>query len=300
MNAIMLGATLYVPVLRPNVLDACTGGIPELRSLVICLEDSIRPDEVDLARQRFSSLLRTLAACDTRITIFARPRDMTMLSWMLDQPGIEAIDGFVLPKVDCRNVAAWISPLIDGSHLVMPTIEGAEAFDRDALVVLRSQLQSIQSRIATVRIGGNDILSLFGARRSRVRTAYDGPLGDAIRNIAGTFIPAGFAVSAPVFEHYSSVELLREEVERDIEYGLLTKTAIHTCQIGVIQSCYRPTGHELAEATAILELGSNAVFGNGGSMCEPATHASWAANVLVRARTFGVAECDKRPPMKVA
>src|SRR3546814_8260868 len=75
---------------------------------------------------------------------------------------------------------------------------------------------------------------------------------DLIRDIAGTFIPSGFSVAAPVFEHFSAPEILRAEVEQDIEHGLLTKTAIHPDQISVIHSVYRPEIHEMNEDRAIL------------------------------------------------
>src|SRR3546814_7264040 len=89
-----------------------------------------------------------------------------------------------------------------------------------------------------------------------------GPLGNVIRDIAGTFIPSGFSVAAPVFEHFSAPEILRAEVEQDIEHGLLTKTAIHPDQISVIHSVYRPEIHEMNEARAILSQEAPAVFGD--------------------------------------
>src|SRR3546814_13631164 len=98
-----------------------------------------------------------------------------------------------------------------------------------------------------VRIGGNDILALLGIRRSRYRTAYDGPLGNVIRDIAGTFIPSGFSVAAPVFQHFSAPEILRAEVEPDIEHGLLPTPAIHPAKLSVIHSTYRPETHEINE-----------------------------------------------------
>lgn len=300
MNSIALGATLYVPVLRPNLLDICQGSNPELRSVVVCLEDSIREDELDAARANFSEFLVALEAITQRIAIFVRPRDVAMLNWMLTQPGIENIDGFVLPKVDSGNIAHWLSLMVGTSHDFMPTIEGSEAFDRAALDQLCKQLLPFRERVTAIRIGGNDILNLLGVRRSKIRTAYDGPLGAVIRDMAATFIPAGFAVAAPVFEHYASLELLREEVERDIEHGLLTKTAIHPCQISVIQSCYQPTSTEMNEAKAILETDALAVFGSQGSMCEPATHRQWAGNIISRAQTYGIDESDVVCPMRVA
>ena len=102
------------------------------------------------------------------------------------------------------------------------------------------------------------------------------------------FAPFGFALSAPVFEHFDNVELLRDEVEHDIEHGLLTKTAIHPAQIDVIQGAYRVGARELAEARAILAEEKGAVFALAGSMCEPATHRRWAESVVKRAALFGV------------
>ena len=151
-----------------------------------------------------------------------------------------------------------------------------------------------------MRIGGNDILALLGIRRSRYRTAYDGPLGSVIRDIAGTFIPNGFSVAAPVFEHFSAPEVLRREVELDIEHGLLTKTAIHPDQIPIIHSVYRPDIHEMIEARAILSQEAPAVFGSNGSMCEPATHAPWAGMIVKRAQIHGVAGVEDAIGVRVA
>lgn len=288
MTAIALGATLYIPVLRPNLLEICIGSNPELRSIVVCLEDSIREDEIDAARVRFAAFLLTLNTISPALIIYVRPRDVSMLAWMVTLPGIEAIDGFVLPKVESSNISHWLSIMVGSNHAFMPTIEGAEAFDRTALEQLCKQLQPFRERVTAIRIGGNDILNILGVRRSKHRTAYDGPLGAVIRDMAATFIPAGFAVAAPVFEHYASLDLLREEVEQDIEHGLLTKTAIHPCQVATIHECYLPTACELREAQAILEADARAVFGSQGSMCEPATHRRWAGNVIARAQTFGI------------
>ena len=42
------------------------------------------------------------------------------------------------------------------------------------------------------------------------------------------------------------------------------------------------------EARAILAREARAVFSHGGSMCEPTTHARWAAGVLDRAKVHGL------------
>jgi len=288
MSAINLGATLYVPALHPNVVEIARGACPDLRSMVICLEDAIHDNDVETAKTRFVEVLRLLEAERASVRLYVRPRDIAMLAWMLRLRGIERVDGFVLPKVSAQSLPQWLGVLIDETHGLMPTVEGEDAFDREALGRMRDQLIPFGDRVHAVRIGGNDILSVLGVRRSRLRTAYEGPLGPVIRDVAGAFLPHGIAVAAPVFEHYGSPELLRREVEQDIEHGLLTKTAIHPGQVAVIHECYRPSAAEMREARTILSPDAAAVFGTAGSMCEPATHRRWAGFVIERAQVYGI------------
>lgn len=288
-KAVELGATLYVPVQQPQLAKLLAGANPDLRSVVICLEDSLHEAEVGAAQDVFCTTLRQLQEAPPALIAYARPRGPEMLSWMLAQPGIECLAGFVLPKITTANLGGWLARLDSTHHGIMPTIESAEAFDRAALTQMARALGPLGGRVHAVRIGGNDILNVLGVRRSRARTAYDGPLGLAIATMASVFLPEGMALSAPVFEHYAQTDLLREEVARDLEHGLLTKTAIHPAQVAVIHDALRPVPFEVEEARAILAREARAVFGLGGSMCEPTTHARWAANVLDRVRVHGIA-----------
>lgn len=300
MNAVELGATLYVPAINGAARAMAYGSIPDLRSMVVCLEDAIRDDQVPEAIDGLGNLLVDLAENPSDLMIYVRPRNLRMLSQLLQLPNIDHITGFVLPKVTTQTLPVWLNALMQSEHRIMPTIEGEEAFDRSALARLCDQLQPYSERVSAVRIGGNDILALLGIRRSRYRTAYDGPLGSVIRDISCTFIPNGFSVAAPVFEHYSAPDILRAEVEQDLEHGLLTKTAIHPDQIAVIHSVYRPDAHEMTEAKAILSQEAPAVFGSNGSMCEPATHAPWAGQIVKRVQTHGVAGPEEQAGRRVA
>ncbi|WP_336970757.1 HpcH/HpaI aldolase/citrate lyase family protein [Sphingobium aromaticiconvertens] len=290
MNAIELGATLYTPGLHPTALSNAYGAIAHQRSMVICLEDAVRDDQIDLAEENLAEILNAFRAKKPSIHVFIRPRNIEMLVRILKMRGVETVAGFVLPKVTTLSLASWLSVLVHEQHAFMPTIEGDEAFDLTALSRLRDQLLPYSERIPAIRIGGNDILNLFAVRRSRVRTAYDGPLSIVIRNITAIFAPHGFGVAAPVFEHFSDHDLLAQEVEIDIEHGLMTKTAVHPSQIALIQSLYQPSVSEMAEARAILDSNAPAVFGSEGSMCEPATHIRWAGGVIQRAQIYGVAD----------
>ena len=58
--AVELGATLYVPVQRSNLLAVAHGSITELRSIVVCLEDTLPADQIVPAKARFLAVLHEL------------------------------------------------------------------------------------------------------------------------------------------------------------------------------------------------------------------------------------------------
>lgn len=291
MDALELGATLYVPAVRPDLAEIVAGRrYPRLRSLVLCLEDSIRPEDVPAALANLAALLPRLAArADApRPALFVRPRNPAMLAHIVGFSGMGAVRGFVIPKATADSLPAFLGSLAEDEHLLMPTLETREVFDPAELKRLRDQLLAVQHRILAVRIGGNDLLHTIGARRSAVRTAYQGPLGGTIAALVAAFAPFGFSLSAPVFERFDDPELLRAEVEQDIEHGLLTKTAIHPAQVAVIEDAYRVGAAELAEARAILGGEGGGVFALAGAMCEPTTHRRWAEATVKRAGLYGV------------
>lgn len=301
MHAWDLGATLYVPATRDDLVPAMLGGRhADLRSAVICLEDAVHPADVPLALTRLGLLLERLQAHPAdqeRPALFVRPRDAAMLANILRFPGIEAIDGFVIPKATADSLPAYLAVLAFDHHLLMPTLETREVFDPAEMRRLRDQLAAIQERVLAVRIGGNDLLQTLGARRSAARTIYDGPLGPVIASLVATYAPWGFALSAPVFEHFGNAALLRDEVARDLEHGLMTKTAIHPSQIGIIHAAYAVDVASHSEARDILSGDGRAVFASRQAMCEPATHHMWARATLRRAEAFGICRNSLATPI---
>lgn len=288
-----LGATLYVPATRDDLLALALGQkYPALRSLVFCLEDSVAEADSSAALANLHAVLGQLhlmqALNPDRPAIFIRPRNAEMLSIIAHMPGIVCVDGFVVPKATADTLPAWLLAMPTTPHYLLPTIETREAFDSAEMRRLREQLLAVHERVLVVRIGGNDLLQTIGARRSAVRTAYDGPLGYVIAKLTSTFIPWGFAMSAPVFETFEDANLLAEEVGRDIEHGLLTKTAIHPLQVDVIHKAYRVRRADFDVATAIAGNRAAGVFALDGAMCEPATHLRWAHATIARADIFGL------------
>ncbi len=283
LNAYRLGASLYVPVTHQDVLRIANGDKwPELRSVIFCTEDAVAPEELESGLENLRTCLERMHATSSALR-FVRVRNPDILTWILTLPGVEKLDGFVLPKLDLRNVDAYLSLLMESRHLCMPTLETRDVFETLKMIELRDYLleRGYQKRILALRIGGNDLLSILGIRRPRDRTIYGTPLGHTIAHLVTVFKPFGFQLTAPVFEHLDCPEILKEELSEDIAHGLCGKTAIHPSQLPAIEASFRISQLELEAARRILTE-DRAVFKFGGSMCEVATHRSWARHIIER------------------
>lgn len=296
-SALALGATLYMPCTRDDLAEVLLGPrrIAGLRSAVLCLEDAVLERDLPVALVRLAAFLRRLAVREpgpSEPLLFVRPRDAAMLDRVLRMPGAEQLAGFVIAKAHADSLPAFLALPLHDRHRLMPVLETRESLDPHEIRRLRDQLLGVQDRILALRIGGNDLLQTMGLRRAAGRTAYAGPLAGIIANLVASFAPWGFALSAPVLEQFGDLALLREEVARDIEHGLLTKSAIHPDQIAVIQAALAVPAGQLEEARLVLADDARAVFARYGVMCEPATHRVWAERLLDRAALFGIAAPD--------
>lgn len=298
MKHLHLGASLYVPATRGDLVALGNGRkYPRLRSLIFCTEDGIRPDEVDVALRRLGEALPRLEP--TPMLRFVRVRDPRVMERVLALRGIGAVDGFVLPKATRRSLRDYLSLLGPGDPFgIMPTLETAEAFDPREMAAFRDLVLDAATcpRVLALRIGGNDLLHLLGVRRSPRRTIYETALGPVLSMLATTFLPHGLALTAPVFEGLAHPDVLRAEVVRDVEHGLLGKTAVHPDQTALIEAMYAVERHELEMAQAMLAPGVPAVFRMHGVMCEEATHRRWARTICARAEIFGVTDEVEIPP----
>lgn len=294
-----LGATLYMPATRNDLLAVvCGDKIPQLRSLVICLEDAVAEQDVEFALNNLQRLLLDLSRVERykdAPLVFVRPRNLNMAKQLVDWPLMSLIDGLVLPKFTLHDVAIW-QHVLQGSHLrVMPTLESKEVFDAQAMSELADALQrDLANRVLVLRIGGNDLLSCLGLRRSKNYTLYQSPVGYVIGMLSGVMGAAGFSLTAPVCELLQQPELLRQELVLDIEHGLVGKTAIHPTQISIIHQALQVSLEDYQAASLILNQSAPAVFQHNGAMCEPATHYRWAKRILERAYWYGMSGASEK------
>jgi citrate lyase beta subunit len=283
-----LGATLYTPATRRDLAQILRlEKLSSLRSVVACTEDAIHLHELEVALSNLEQIFAQ--GLGRNVAFFIRSRNLEVLKRLMAMPGIDAVDGIVLPKVTPEELPMLAEVVSQLPQLcLMPTIETADAFDRRRLIKLRNALEQVINPVLCLRVGGNDLLRLLGLKRPKWLTLYDTPLRAVINDIIVTFRPAGYEISAPAFEHLDSPETLIREVELDVAHGLLSKTAIHPLQIPIIEQAYRVSLEEREMAERILAPDALAVFRYAGQMCEPATHRPWAKRLLLRAELFGM------------
>lgn len=297
-SQIQLGASMYVPATYSSerLVEIANGmKFPDLRSVIFCTEDAVRPDELYQAMQNLTHALPSFERGKGPLR-YIRVRNPDVMARCICCSGIEHIDGFVLPKVTAQNFGNYLANLSDSDRFgLMPTLETREVFSAADMIELRELMLNdsrVQARIVCLRIGGNDLLSLLRVRRPFGKTIYDTAVGSVISRLAGEFIPYGFGLTAPVCELLGAeFDLtLKRELELDLQHGLFGKTAIHPSQIATIEQSYKATHEDYSEALQIVRPDAPAVFRSGRRMCEPATHMAWAKMVLARAEIYGVLE----------
>ncbi|MBO1529875.1 HpcH/HpaI aldolase/citrate lyase family protein [Psychrobacter sp. F1192] len=307
-----LGASLYMPATRQDIWQVIKRDkLATINSIIICLEDAVSHNDVELALERLQTLLDTwYTHKDTinepsshtinpieqqsqqpiRPLVFIRPRNPAMLEYLTGFSHIDLIDGFVLPKVDMYSLSNWrlACQNISNGQLLMPTLETAAVFNPHHNQELAIGFkEAFNQPVFALRIGGNDLLATLRLRRPKNSIIYASPIGTLIYQLLGCFVPHGFYLTAPVFEYLDQPTLFMQELTRDVSLGLVGKTVIHPSQIALVQQAYCvPTGM-LDEAQAILHSEAKAVFKYNNTMLEPATHRAWAEEVISRAAVFG-------------
>jgi citrate lyase beta subunit len=284
-----LGATLYTPCTHSRLSAILQNGSALTRSVVLCLEDSIKEDELPLALNNLKQSLQEFTPCQS-IKRFIRPRNPLVLAEILNYQHIDKIDGFVLPKFDLNTIDLYQQVIKKSQYhhfSYMPILETAQLFDVKAIISLRNSLKSWGDKVICLRIGGNDLMNLLGIKRMSGLTIYDTPLRTVIDQLIIHFRPEGFELSAPVFDIIEDLDTLAREVSMDLSYGFYAKTAIHPSQIEVIEKAFSTfTEHHLIQAERVLDSHSSAVFKFKGQMMEQSCHKEWATRTLQLAERY--------------
>lgn len=287
-SAYALGATLYMPVIHPNVSAIVKGEVPApAPSIVLCLEDALHEDDVERGVKTLLDILGSVDN-DKGPVVYIRPRSLDMATRLVQMKNIRNIQGFVAPKIRPDNIMDWLDLTRRAGISIMPTLESVEYFDPSQVIAVKNSiLTSNSNHVTAIRLGGNDLMNSLGLRRTQGVTAYDGPLAWVLPMMSSILTSSGLNVTAPVFDIIHDMETLEKEALRDIQMGFVGKTAIHPSQVNTILNAFQPSHDDVVMATAILDKNAKAVFQIGGVMCEPSTHKNWAERILSRQHHFG-------------
>lgn len=235
-----LGATLYCPSIRPNLLtDVKKMQAKGAVSIIVCLEDSIPDDRVEEGERNVHQLLTELEALsqeekDALPLIFLRPRTPEHLWNIYQQNGelLHHLTGFAFPKFDSladvahgfTSLLSEINKRLDLSLYFMPILESPSIIYREAreaaLTLVSNVLSEHKESLLAVRIGATDMSSAYGLRRSPDFTIYNvNVVSSAIADIVNIFGRAEFGtiITGAVWEHFNSVpRIMKPQLRQSI------------------------------------------------------------------------------------
>lgn len=318
-----VGGLLYMPGTNTKISKKILNKEdPNMKSLVLCLEDSIGDSIVEQAEECVKTTLTNLHnaielkqfSVDDLPLIFIRVREVGQMTRLVQKCGksLATITGFVLPKFNKDNASLYIEEfnhildLVNFPLYLMPIIESKDIMYKptrlDNLCYIYNSIKSIADYILCIRIGGTDFCNIFGIRRPINATIWDiKVVADCISDILNIF-SMDYVVSGPTWEFFEDkdnpdktdwFEGLQKELFLDRLNGIIGKTCIHPSQIPYIQQSLIVSEADYTNALQILSLSSQSFIGvkkgtNGNQMNETKTHINWAKKILALAGIYGI------------
>ncbi|MBR3499412.1 MAG: HpcH/HpaI aldolase/citrate lyase family protein [Selenomonadaceae bacterium] len=297
-----VGALLYMPAFQKNIVQKISEKkLPRLTSAAFCLEDSIRAESLDAAEASLKFILRELDGVNDLPLLFVRIRSPRHLEIFHEEIGSRSkiLTGYILPKFDMSNAAAYLQLARQINLPVMPTLESKRIANlltrRTELLSLKQILDDSKELVLNIRVGANDFCNLYGLRRSVNRTIYDlGVVRDALIDIVNVFA-GDYVVAGAVWNFFGGefwAEGLRRELELDKINGFVGKSAIHPAQLPIIFDGMKVSRADLDDAEQILNWSSQThgvmKSSNGSRMNEVNCHRRWARRVKILSELYGV------------
>jgi citrate lyase beta subunit len=247
-----LGGTLYMPGTKDVLNKILTKNLNYVTSMVMCFEDAIKENEVELAEQNVLTHLEVIFdAIDSGKLhindiplIFLRVRNteqFEQFSKKLGEKHVFVLSGFVFPKFYSSNAEIYLK-VLKGINIKfnidlygMPILEGRTIAYRESRVkeleTLRIIIEPYKKYILNIRVGGTDFSSIFGVRRGINSSIYDIlPVRDCLADVLNFFNrdTADYTVSGPVWEYFLAYKKdnIDELLERDFHHSLLSRNII--------------------------------------------------------------------------
>lgn len=318
-----VGGLLYTPGNNTKIAQKIiTKKDPNIKSLVLCLEDSIGDSVIEQAEECVKNTLSELyKAIKTGILsvsdlplIFIRVRESGQMTRIVANCGntISVITGSVLPKFTKSNCSSYIQEFenildtVNTPLYIMPIIESKDVMFKptrfENLCFVYDSLKKLADNVLNIRIGGTDFCNIFGIRRTINTTIWDiRVVADCITDIINIF-SMDYVVSGPVWEFFEdkmSPEKnewsigLKNELFLDRLNGIIGKTSIHPTQLPLIQESLIVSETDYYNAIQVLNMSGQSFVGvkkstNGNQMNESKTHINWAKKIVSLASIYGI------------
>ena len=318
-----VGGLLYMPGTNTKIAKKILNKEDaNMKSLVLCLEDSIGDSIVEQAEEcvkdTLSEIYNAISNRKFHISdlplIFIRVRECGQMTRLVQKCGdsISTITGFVLPKFNKSNASGYINEfkkILESSNsplYLMPIIESRDVMYKPTrltnLCYIHNALKPISDNILCIRVGGTDFCNIFGIRRPMNTTIWNiGVVSDCICDIINIFA-TDYVVSGPTWEFFENKndstktawsEGLKKELFYDRLNGIIGKTCIHPSQLPYVQQSLIVSETDYTNALQVLSMSSQSFVGvkkgtSGNQMNESKTHINWAKKVLALAGIYGI------------
>ena len=218
-----LGATLYVPGVRTDLVKAITKRAADgVRSVVVDLEDAVADEHVARALVNVTEAITELSDAQQQTLLFVRVRTPEHIRDIIAGIGDtnSALNGFVLPKFSASTGARFLGEILSASDrlgtrlFAMPVLETPDVLYREsrteALSAIRDLLGQYRDMVLAVRFGATDLCGLYGIRRDRDLSIYHvGVVAELIAEVVnhlGRADGTGYTITGPVWEYFAGHE----------------------------------------------------------------------------------------------
>lgn len=254
---------LFVPADRPERFAKASAAAD---AAILDLEDAVRPERKDSARDAVATALRSSSAYWVRVNALETPDGKADLAMLAGNPPPDAV---LVAKATSPDDLQQLGARLPGTKIyaLIETIAGIVNLEAIAKV----------PGLGGLAFGAYDLCAELGAR---VTAEVVAPWRAQIVLAARRF---GLDAIDTPYVDLSDAKGLAQDARRGADFGFDGKLAVHPQQVPVIRAAFLPSAEELARARAIVEQYTGGVAVIDGRMIDAPVMA-WAQQLLARAR----------------
>ena len=251
MSHVLLRSILFIPANKPKYADNVLTKRPRPDAIVIDLEDSIPPNEKEVARSLVGDLVGKLHAI---YPTFIRVNGVDT-KWFIDDvnaASIPGVAGLMIPKATqeaIRDVDRLVLSIERDSSLTPNGLKLIPIIETAAGVVSSYEVAISSPRIIALSFGIVDYstdLGLAHPRRGPLTAQY------ARMKIANDAAAAGVVAIDSIYENFRDLDGFRRDCLLSRELGFRGRLVIHPSQVDITNDIYSPSEEEVRWAEDIV------------------------------------------------